>query len=237
MTVDPVNDAPVVEALNLEIDEDTDLVIGVADLLANARDADDDELSVTAVGNEVGGTVVLNENGTITFTPAENYNGPAGFRYTVSDGTTTIDGTVNVTVGPVNDAAQITGDDTGTINEDSTLPITGRLTVEDVDGDDSVTPQTDVDGEYGTFSIAAAGDWTYTLNNNLNAVQALGEGESRTDTIRVAAADGTSQDIVITINGTNDAATFGGNTGASIGYVLGNTDVVTASGRFNCRRY
>ena len=193
VTVDPVNDAPVVEALNLEIDEDTDLVVGVADLLANARDADDDELSITAVGNEVGGTVVLNENGTITFTPAENYNGPASFRYTVSDGTTTIDGTVNVTVGPVNDAPVAVADSAST-EEDRPLTIE----VSDLLENDS-------DVEEDTLSISAVGNAsngqiefnqiaktiTYTPNANYNGADSFeytlsdGQGGTATGTVNV----------------------------------------------------
>ena len=33
-----------------------------------------------------GGTAVLNGNGTVTFTPAANFNGAASFSYTATDG-------------------------------------------------------------------------------------------------------------------------------------------------------
>ena len=63
--------------------EDTDLVIDTADLTEN--DVDTDALTVTDVSNETGGTAVLNDDGTVTFTPDANLcgDGEAGFDYTV----------------------------------------------------------------------------------------------------------------------------------------------------------
>src|SRR6266480_3330744 len=48
--------------------------------------------------------------------------------------------------------------------------------------------------------------WTYTLNNNDSAVQALNNGGTLSDTFTVHTADGTAQLVTITIDGTNDAA-------------------------------
>ncbi|MBU1237115.1 MAG: type I secretion C-terminal target domain-containing protein, partial [Gammaproteobacteria bacterium] len=57
---------------------------------------------------------VLNGDGTVTFTPNANYNGPADFTYTVTDGSLVSNvATVSVTVGAVNDAPVVTG---GTIS-------------------------------------------------------------------------------------------------------------------------
>ncbi len=68
---------------------------------------------------------------------------------------------------------------------------------------------------HGTFSINAAGAWTYALNNDNAAVQALNAGDRRcTDTITVTTADGTQQVVTITINGTNDAAVITGTSAA-----------------------
>ncbi len=47
-----------------------------------------------------GGTVAL-AGGTVTFTPEANYDGPAAFDYTVSDGSLVDVGTVAVTVTPL----------------------------------------------------------------------------------------------------------------------------------------
>ena len=218
VTVNAVNDAPVAVVDSVSTDEDTALVINVADLLANDSDVDGDTLSITAVGNGNNGTVVLNEDdGTITFTPTENFNGDASFEYSLSDGQGgTATGTVNVTVNAVNDAAEITGDTSGSVAEDGTLSTAGTLRVTDVDSDEEFSVQENNSTTYGNFSINAAGAWTYSLNNSNAAVQALGDGESLTDNISVTSADGTPATISITIEGANDVAEITGNSSGSV---------------------
>ena len=45
---------------------------------------------------------------------------------------------------------------------------------------------------YGTFTMTAAGVWTYTLDNANSAVQALNVGDTLTDTFTVTTVDGTA---------------------------------------------
>ena len=54
------------------------------------------------------------------------------------------------------------------------------------------------------------------LDNTNATIDALGSGQSVTDTITLTAEDGTAQDITITINGTNDAAVITGSFISSI---------------------
>src|SRR5258705_9308487 len=63
---------------------------------------------------------------------------------------------------------------------------------------------------YGSFTITAAGIWTYTLDNANSAVQALNVGARLTDSFTVTTVDGTPQVVTITINGSNDAALISG---------------------------
>ena len=56
---------------------------------ALVTDVDGNTLTIASVSSGAGGTAVLNLDGTVTFTPAANFNGAANFTYTVSDGTTT----------------------------------------------------------------------------------------------------------------------------------------------------
>ncbi|WP_417451007.1 VCBS domain-containing protein [Kordiimonas sp.] len=113
----------------------------------------------------------------------------------------------------VDDPASFGGDLTGSLNED-TDTLGGSATVTDPESANQFTAET-VGGTYGELTIAANGDWVYDLDEANTDVQALGAGDTLGDTLTIEAADGTEQDITITINGANDAATFGGNlTGA-----------------------
>ena len=80
------------------IAEDQPLVIAASALLANDSDVDGDALVLTAVSGASHGTVAYDAvSGTVTFTPAANFNGIAGFDYTVSDGTANVTGHVTIT--------------------------------------------------------------------------------------------------------------------------------------------
>jgi len=110
VTVASINDVPVAVADAVSTDEDTPLTFPATQLAANDTDADLDALTVTAVTATATthGTVVLT-SGSITYTPATNYNGAADFGYTVSDGNGgTASGSVTVTVVSVNDAPVVT---------------------------------------------------------------------------------------------------------------------------------
>lgn len=71
---------------------------------------------------------------------------------------------------------------------------------------------TTLNGLYGTFTLNANGSYTYTLNNNLGAVQGLTTGETLLDVLPYkvtnilgAALNGS---YAVTIHGTNDAPTM-----------------------------
>jgi hypothetical protein len=69
------------------------------DPAANDTDPDGDTLTVTAITNPTHGAATLNGNGTVTYTPANDYSGTDAFTYTVSDGHGGTDiGTVTITV-------------------------------------------------------------------------------------------------------------------------------------------
>ena len=119
---------------------------------------------------------------------------------------TTADGTtqdITLTVKGTNDVPTISGDTTNTIAED-TATVTGTVNATDVDAGESSFAAETISGTYGSLSIAEDGSYTYTLDNTDSAVQALGVGDSLTDTITVTTADGTTQDITLTVKGTND---------------------------------
>ena len=98
VTVNAVNDPPVAMDDAGTTNECTPVDI---DVTANDTDVDNTkaELSVAAVGDPSNGTVVINADGTVKYTPAENFHGEDSFTYTVSDGTGTSNAaTVTVTL-------------------------------------------------------------------------------------------------------------------------------------------
>ncbi|WP_372993934.1 HYR domain-containing protein, partial [Sulfitobacter sp.] len=78
-----VKGTPVAVNDEISTNEDTSVIIKVLD---NDSDPDGDELTIVSNTNTSNGTLVLNGDGTFTYTPNENYNGPDSFTYTISDG-------------------------------------------------------------------------------------------------------------------------------------------------------
>ena len=82
-----VNDAPIaVDDTATGTHENIAITISVADLLLNDTDVEGDALSLVSVSQGHHGSVVLNNNGTITFTPTHGFSGSADFTYIISDG-------------------------------------------------------------------------------------------------------------------------------------------------------
>ena len=144
----------------------------------------------------------------------------------------TVDGTsqvVTITIHGANDAAVITGTATGAVTEaggiangtPGTPTATGDLNSTDVDNppDDTWTAvgTTVSTSGYGSYTLTAAGCWTYTLDDSNATVQALNIGDTLADSFTVFTVDGTSQVVTITITGANDDAVI---TGTATGTVV-----------------
>ncbi|WP_338062268.1 cadherin-like domain-containing protein, partial [Vibrio variabilis] len=168
LTVNPVNDAAVVEDVGYTIQEDGSLTFTDEQLLAGASDIDGDDLSVADVsysGTE--GVFTDNGDGTYTFAPNENFNGEVDLSFSVSDGTTTTEANIDVTVESVNDIP-VAGSTTYSVQEDNSITITDEQLLansSDVEGDVSVQ-DVSYSGTDGVF--ADNGDGTYTFSPNEN---------------------------------------------------------------------
>ncbi|RVT81906.1 hypothetical protein EOD73_17490, partial [Inhella crocodyli] len=104
----------------------------------------------------------------MSFVPNANWNGSTSFSFTATDneGASSAPANQTISVSAVNDPAVIGGVASGATVEDTTTSASGQLTVTDPDAGEAVfVPQTNVAGAHGTFSVNAAGLWTYTLNN------------------------------------------------------------------------
>src|SRR2546429_8654663 len=49
---------------------------------------------------------------------------------------------------------------------------------------------------YGSFTLDAAGNWTYTAADGQTAIQQLGAGQSITDSFTAVSSDGTASQLV-----------------------------------------
>ena len=189
------------------------------DVLSSATDANGDVLSVAEVSDGANGTVTINNDGTVTYTPNEGaYDSLAAgvttsdsFTYTIIDPSgSTVTGTATVTVTGTNDAPVIGGTASDTLTEtDATQQASGRLTISDADaGESAYQAQDGTAGNYGSFSVGTGGDWMYDLDPA--AADALIGGQVVTETFDVLSSDGTTTTVTVTITGTNDAAVIGG---------------------------
>jgi len=81
------NAAPVAEDDAYSMDEDTILTINAPGVLGNDTDADGDTLTTDLVAGPAVGALVLNANGSFTYTPPADYFGTVTFTYQAYDGT------------------------------------------------------------------------------------------------------------------------------------------------------
>ncbi|MGQ9684219.1 MAG: Ig-like domain-containing protein, partial [Anaerolineae bacterium] len=123
ITVNPVNDPPVALGDTYSTDEDTVLDVTAPGLLGNDGDVEGDPLTAVKVSDPSHGTLTLNSNGSFTYTPAADYNGPDYFTYRAHDGllsSNTI--TVSITVNAVNDQP-MANDKSVTTDEDTPVGV------------------------------------------------------------------------------------------------------------------
>lgn len=132
VTVNPVNDDPVAQADRATTDEDTPVNI---DVLANDSDRDEDDLTVTSASAN-NGDVVIEDDGTLTYTPNPNFNGRDQITYTIEDGNGgSAQAFVGVRINPVNDRPDARDDGIFTVAEDGYIIVDVLANDTDVDGD------------------------------------------------------------------------------------------------------
>ncbi|MCW3808091.1 Calx-beta domain-containing protein, partial [Plebeiibacterium marinum] len=161
------NNLPVATDDSGDTDEDVPVTINV---LTNDSGLEDGGLVVTIVAQPENGSVVVNEDNTLTITPDSDVSGSITFDYQVCD----VDNdcstaTVVITVNPINDAPVAT-DDVASVDEDGVLNGTTLLSNDsDPDGDELTINTTPVTGPTnGSLVINADGTYTYTPDADFN---------------------------------------------------------------------
>ncbi|MDR7125354.1 Hint domain-containing protein [Pseudotabrizicola sp. 4114] len=163
VTIINVNDVPVANddyastALNTPV---------VVDVLANDTDADGDVLTIVGTPTTSDGTVVVNPDGTITFTPNTGFTGAAVVNYTVSDGNGGTDEALVVIEVGVADGRDgvVRGTPGGDLIDGSYVdPFDGDV----VDGEDAIIPG---DAPNDDRIVAGDGDDTIFAGEGNNTV-------------------------------------------------------------------
>ncbi len=192
--VNPVNDTPV--ASDDTVISDEDFVVTI-DALANDSDVDGDTLGIIATTAPANGTLSINPDNTINYTPNANFNGSDSFRYTISDGNGAIDvATVSLVVRPVNDIPEAS-DDTVIIDEDFVVTIAPLANDSDADGDTlSIVGTTEPAN--GTVTVNPDNTVTYLPDANFNG----------SDIFRYSISDGNggiaTAAVLVIVNPVND---------------------------------
>ena len=139
----PTNDAPVAYDDTVGMDEDGVLVLPFTSLFANDSDLDGDALIFDSITSDpLNGRVVVNADGTLSYSPAANYNGTDSFRYRVSDGHGGFAEAL-VTIAIAAKDETITGGSaseilTGTLENDLIYGKAGNDTITGLDGNDTI---------------------------------------------------------------------------------------------------
>lgn len=199
ISVNAVNDAPVINNDEYTIDEDTTLTVEPTGILANDSDADGDPLTAVLVEGPANGVLTLNADGSFSYTPNANFNGVDGFRYVVSDGEFESDvGTVTINVNSVNDAP-IAADDIFTFNPDAPMS---------VDPAGVLANDSDVEGDLLTATLVEGPtNGAVTLNPDGSFSYTPAAGFSGSDSFTYQATDGTgvsnTATVLIAINPTS----------------------------------
>ncbi|EPB6521456.1 tandem-95 repeat protein, partial [Vibrio parahaemolyticus] len=198
--------------------EDTPTIIKV--LGNDTFEGGDQVVSLDTNNGPANGTVSVNPDGSVTYTPNDNYHGTDSFTYIVTSGGVSESTTVNVDVTPVNDAP-VAKDDIATTQEDTAVTIDALPNDTDADGDKLSIESASVPKEQGTVEVVD-GKLVFTPAENFN-----GDVE-----ITYTVTDGQLTDeakVTVTVNPVNDAPTIKVDAVESITEDAVNTDTVVAT--------
>ncbi|HEX5848665.1 MAG TPA: choice-of-anchor Q domain-containing protein [Rubrobacter sp.] len=221
------NVAPVAEPDTYSTPEDSTLA---GNVLSNDTDDNGDKLTAVLVsGPSNAASFELKADGSFSYTPNTNHNGPDSFTYKADDGTADSNAaTVNITLDPVNDRPGFTKGADQTVNEDAgTQSVTGWAKDISPGPPDESGQQVSFDmtndnkalfTSEGQPRISSDGTLTYTLAKDASGSARItvvlkddgGTGNGGQDTSAVVT-------FTITVNPVNDVPTVGVAAGGQCG--------------------
>lgn len=164
--VSNTEDAPVAVTDSYSTNEDTVLTVNLPGVLGNDTDADNDPITVNLpVESDVDdGTLVMNADGSFTYTPDANFCGIDDFTYKANDGSLlSSTQTVTITVTCVNDAPTANAQNVTTAEN---AAVSDTLVAADVDGN-PLSYATTSSPTHGTLTLnSTTGAFTYTPDTN-----------------------------------------------------------------------
>lgn len=167
ISVAAVNDPPVANGDTYTATEDTPLTVVVGGgVLVNDTDVEGNALTAVLENTAGKGSLMLNSNGSFTYTPNANTNGADTFTYRANDGfaNSASAATVTINVAAVNDApvlANLPDRPTEELSAMSTIPAAGATYLSDVDNGSGFTWSLSAGAQTG-MAISAAGVISYT---------------------------------------------------------------------------
>ena len=212
LTINPVHDDTVINDDSVTIMENTLIDI---DVIANDTSVDGPGTvsDVQSITQPTHGTAVINSNGTIRYTPSQDYVGTDSFTYTNTEGNI---GTVTVNV----QSETTVIDDNITTDEDT--PINFDAVSNDIDPDDKSPVQSITQPSHGSAVLESDGTITYTPSANYNGTDSFTytNTENHTGTINLT-INPVHDDTVIN----NDSVSTSENTSINIDVIANDTSV------------
>lgn len=174
-----VSDQPQAAGDSYALNEDTTLIVAAPGVLGN--DQFTGAASAMLVAPPSSGSLVLNPDGSFTYTPSVNYWGSDSFTYKfTSGGVESTLAAVELTVNPVNDAP-VAAYDSATTAYNTPVPVNVLANDTDADGDALSVGAITGAPSYGSAAVNPDNTITYTPNT----------GFSGTDRFYYTATDGT----------------------------------------------
>ena len=164
ITVNALNDAPRVVNDTYSVDEDSILSSHRPGVLANDMDIEDDPFTAILVSDVGNGTLILNADGSFSYTPNADFNGEDSFSYKATDGMAdSYLATVTIAVYAIDDPP-VAVDDSYTVDEDAALevPAPGVLGNDSNVDNDPLSAILIRDVRNGTLVLNADGSFIYT---------------------------------------------------------------------------